>query len=286
MRSIVLIKVFLLCILTGQAQSPQIKDTLLNNAEALAINITHVSKKTIEKSWKKTLKQHADQVSFKASPWAASVMRFEDETADSLTLLSKITHSKNNVVLLTWLQHQDSTLVPAADSLRFEAMRKFVFDFASSKYHDGLSKEIKTSERELNGLNYSLKSVEEEYERLERDTLRKVEHIAETEIEIEEIRAEIEMQKKQIENQQQAMSDITDPLQREIELKTLKEMKREKKKLERQVKSAKGRITSYKEAIVADKRKMKDNIKKQDLRKKEIVEKEAEIKQLQELFDQ
>lgn len=178
------------------------------NKNALEVTIYKSDKKTIEKQWKRLMKDYDADVNSKKEIFAdnALVKKISENTID---IYAKVEEGKDDeIVLYVAFDLGGAFLSSSQHSSQFNEAKELVIEFAKTETENGFNKLIEEEEKALKGLESKLDRMNSDKEHLEKEIEDYKERIEKNTDEINKITKDLDEKTKEIDTQSQAIDNL------------------------------------------------------------------------------
>jgi DNA repair exonuclease SbcCD ATPase subunit len=174
---------------------------------ALMVEIPYTDEKSVEKAWKKLMKDYnPDKFKSRKEMFAdnAMIKRLSENTVD---VYAK-TDGKKDIVTLYVAVDLGGTFLSSSEGDKLQVMKGIVNDFAFELVQDVYEDKIEAQEKMLKNLEKQVKSSEDNKKHLEKEVKSYQEKIEDNELEIEKLTKTIEDQSKKLKEEQKVLDEI------------------------------------------------------------------------------
>lgn len=246
--------------------------------------IPQTSMKPVKKVWSRKIKNKTKSKIITKDNELSLQSTYIDEIHSEPINVYSFLYEINNKVKLVSLFEIDSLFFSYHDSTDIGQERihfgivKFMKEFAISEYTKSVQKELVAAEMNLDLLNKELKKIENKHEAYNKEVMTNEQKIKNSEDKILSLEKDNERKIEQIDRKKEAIDAITeDKNLYEVAKDQLKDLEKDKKKIEKSLEYERKEIIEFESAIFKANRKISKNLDLYDKKVEEIEEQQAKI---------
>ena len=185
---------------------------------ALSVNIYDVDKATVEKEWKRLMKDfHPEKVSDSHGEYFFDNATFKSLGNNTIDVYSKaIDKGDKTVQLIVSFDLGGAFMTSSEHKDKYEFFKKLLQEFATKTTKDAIDEELKMATKAFDNLVDKEKDLEKDNKDLDQEVINYNEKITKAKQHIEKNKQEIEVKKKEIETQRKIVESIKTKLNKVI----------------------------------------------------------------------
>jgi len=211
LRNLLLSIIFIVFTIPTMAQKLEVTETNSKfdktSRPALMVEIPYADQKTVEKEWKKLMKNYnPDKFKSRKEMFAdnATIDRLSENTVDVYAKADE----KKDIVTLFVAVDLGGAFLSSSDGDKIQVMKGIVRDFAINLVKEVYDDKIKEQEKNVSNIEKEFKSAEDNKKHLEKEIKSYKEKIEDNELEVEKLSKTIEDQSKKLKEEQKVLDEI------------------------------------------------------------------------------
>lgn len=246
------------------------------NVPGYSVIIPETDYETTLKNWIKYLESGTrSKVVQKGENLSIFGARVKPVSEDPVNVYSTLAKDNNGIKLQAAMELQKDQF---AGSTEYANARKYLFDFAKDQYMAVVNAQLNEEQKKLRALENDLNSLRNDQERMERSTSSSQETIEEGKQNLTDLNSQLAALTPQ---QYQGGDSAKVTGMGAASPSEVKDLEKERKKLNREIRSAEDRIDKAERQIEENKRAMPGNLSEQEAAKRKVDDQQAVVNELE-----